>query len=162
MADSTLSFKIQDNHGRFVGPFGIMLSIPAVGVNFFELAKSLSSVPGLPVQAREIAILTVGAHFQAKYELYAHSKLAAKAGLMEGEIEGFSQGQRPGTSDIQGRVAFDVASELLKSSGPLRPNLWAQAVEAFGHAGATALVQFVGFYAYTCIILNGFDAQVPT
>jgi 4-carboxymuconolactone decarboxylase len=149
------SFTIMDTKGWFTGPFGIMLEIPSIGYHFFETAKSLGTIPSLPVQARETAILAVGSHFGAEYGLYAHEKLFEKTGMPHNEIQALIQGCLPHeSSDNPSRVAFKVASALVKQPGPLESGLWDEAVDAFGHIGAVSLMHFVGFYAYTYILLN--------
>ncbi len=58
-------------------------------------------------------------------------------------------------------VAFDASMELVTNKGQLGKETWEEVIGTFGREGAAALVQFVGLYAYTCVLLTGCDMQVP-
>lgn len=146
---------------------------PILGRPFFDLTVALSKVPGLSVQLREIAILTVGVHFKAKYELYAHERVARDIGVSENIIEQIIAERKPTefmkeplddkdrTEMRRANVVYDVAKALVEASGSLSQELYDQSVDLLGESGTIALIQFVGFYTYTCVVLNGFDVQVP-
>lgn len=161
------SFITKATDGSFLGPFGIFMHDPcpnhAVGRAFFAMMLALSHQQGLSAQTREVAILAVGAHYNAKYEIYAHGNVARKVGLKQSQIDLMCRREKPKDLDSQGSVAYDVAVDLVSKSGggKLSDSLYQKAVESLGQEGTMALVQFVGFYAYTCIVLNGFDVGVP-
>jgi 4-carboxymuconolactone decarboxylase len=152
-------YKLDD--GRFVGPFGALLHTPGPGQHFLGMAKALAQIPGLKPRNREIAIITTGAKFDAVYELYAHKVLGEKQGVSSLEYDEILKGKRPEAFDEEGKAVYDVAYELVNSSGPLSQGAWNKAVELLGKDGATALVQYVGFYSYVCMILRGFDCKIP-
>ena len=54
-----------------------------------------------------------------------------------------------------------MCMELVTKKGPLRRERWNEVVETFGREGGAALLQYVGLYAYTCVLLNGGDMQLP-
>lgn len=62
------SFKSRDDQGRFLGPFGIVLHTPHVAKAYLPLIKAIAGIEGLPAEAREVAILVVGARTGARYE----------------------------------------------------------------------------------------------
>ena len=82
-------------------------------------------------------------------------------GISEEEVDSIVQGELPGSMDEEGRAVWEAASELVNSSGPLSRTKWDRLVQLFSKDGATHLVQTVAFYCYVCVILNGFDVQVP-
>jgi hypothetical protein len=125
------------------------------------MAKALAQIPGLNPRNREIAIITTGARFNAAYELYAHKILGEMKGISSQEYDEIILGRRPETFDEEGKAVYDVAHELVSGSGPLSQGAWDRAVKLLTKDGATALVQYVGFYSYVCIILRGFDCQIP-
>ncbi|KXL41785.1 hypothetical protein M433DRAFT_150209 [Acidomyces richmondensis BFW] len=145
-----------------IGPMPFMLVAPKQGEQFLRLALSLGQIPGLPVEAKETAILATGAHFQAAYELYAHGKVArSKTGLTAQQVDDISSGKKPEGLSEQADVAYDVATYLCATPGPLKKNLWNRSMECLGKEGTAALVHYIGAYAYTCMILNAIDAPNP-
>ena len=70
-------------------------------------------------------------------------------------------GQKPKDLNGGASVAYDATMELVSRPGPLSKQLWDAVVKEFGEQGALALVHYVGFYAYTCILLNGCDVPLP-
>lgn len=147
--------------GRFVGPFGAQLHTPRAGEHFLGMALAIAQIPGLSARNREIATIATGAKYKAAYELYEHTALGEKHGLSRGEIEARFRGERPETFDEEAKAVCDVAYELVHGSGPLSEAAWTKAVNLITRDGAIAVVQYVGFYSYVCIILNGFDCKVP-
>lgn len=157
-------FLYKNEDGAFIGPFAPLLYTPSLVDPFFKLVVELGKLPGLPGPAREIAILVTGSRFKSKYELYAHERVAASTRLTTAQISSVKSGEKPlgdDALDEQGDVAFDVAIELSHKQGPMTDANWERAVYAFGKEGTAALIQYVGVYAYTCVLLNGVDAPVP-
>lgn len=109
-----------------------------------------------------MAILVVGTKYGAAYELYAHTQLASKTtNLGDQTVEQIKRGIKPESLSQTDGIAYDVAYALVSETGPLRDDLWQRSVDVLGRSGTTALIQFVGFYSWVCIILNGFDVLVP-
>ena len=108
-----------------------------------------------------MAILVVGAHCGAKYELYAPTALGLSAGLSATQIEKIIEHSIPKGLKVEESMAFEVAFALVREAGPLCTEWWQKAVEVFGVTGTLALSHFVAFYAYLCILLNAFDAKMP-
>lgn len=62
------SFKARDDQGRFVGPFGIIVQTPDLAKAYMAMSGAVARIGGLDPDARETAILVVGAGTEAKYE----------------------------------------------------------------------------------------------
>jgi 4-carboxymuconolactone decarboxylase len=126
---------------------------------------ALGKLPGLPAEAREVAILATGSIYQAAYELYSHVRRAtATTNLTAPQIEAVKNGTKPSREDAldeQCEVAFDVAIELANKRGPMSEVTWKRAEQAFTREGAAALIQYCALYAYTCVVLNAADVPVP-
>ena len=123
---------------------------------------AIASVPGLPSDAREVVILTVGARYQAAYELYSHVNVAQKkAGMSKEIVEAIARGEKPEGLNERCSAAFDAAEYLVGKPGPLPGEIWDRCVRELGKEGTIGLVHYAGAYAYTCIILNAIDAPVP-
>lgn len=135
---------------------------PALGKAFQQTMLSIPKLSHLPSRPREIAILAVGAHFKAAYELYAHENVALKTtSLTKIEISQIKAGQKVHSFTRSDALAFEVATSLVACPGPLDANLYEEAVSLFGTDATVALIHSVGFYAYLCVLLNAFDEPVP-
>ena len=145
-----------------MGPFAVQLHTPQVGEHFLGMAKALRQVPGLSDINREIATIVVGVRYDAQYELASHRILGRKFGLSATEIQELLDGKKPASFKEDQSVAFDVAHELSYGSGPLSQGVWDRSVQLLGTPGTTAVIQYVCFYSYVCMILRGFDVKIPT
>lgn len=135
---------------------------PVLGKAFQQTFLSMPKISNLPARPREIAILVVGTHFQAVYELYAHENVALKTTtLNKTDISQIRNRQKTDSFTPADVLAFNVATSLVTCPGPLEASLYEEAVAEFGHDGMIALIHFVGFYAYLSILLNAFDEPVP-
>ncbi|KAK6539085.1 hypothetical protein TWF694_010625 [Orbilia ellipsospora] len=157
------AFTIQDSKTEaLVGPFTHFLYLPRpVASGYFVNGSSLAGIPDFPLKCREIAILAIGEHFAAAYELYSHARVATKIGVSEVQIEDVLDGRPPSKGTEQELVSWETARALVKNKGPLSRELWIRIEKAFGKAGAGALIHYAGFYAYTCVLLNGAAVPVP-
>jgi hypothetical protein len=142
-------------------PFAAIFDTPDLNLAYVNVVLALSKVPDLPKSAREVAILAVGSKYKAIYEIYAHERVAATTGLSKVQIDAIKNGEKPGDLDEGCSVAFDVAMELVDKPGPLSDRNWKRAVEQFGRRGASVLAHYVGYYMYTCCLLNAFDIPLP-
>ncbi|EWC46253.1 hypothetical protein DRE_04424 [Drechslerella stenobrocha 248] len=161
-------FTFQDAKTKaLVGLFSHFLYLPAgVFEAFHAQAVVLASVPGFSRKCREIAILTVGEHYGATFELYSHARIAKQVGLSDTQIEDVMGGRPPSGATEEEITTWEVARALSGAGsgsvkGPLSEELWTKAERTFGKTTAGALIHYTGFYAYTCIILNGMAASVP-
>ena len=74
-----------------------MLRFPQFVVVAWAYIKTLIEHSTLPKPAREVAILVTGAAFSARYELYAHERVAATAGLSSAKIASIAAANVPPT-----------------------------------------------------------------
>lgn len=154
-------FIYEEPNGAFIGPFPLFLYQPSAGRAQMDWISALSKL-GLPGDAQETAILTVGGHFQAGFETYSHQRLGLLAGLSQQQTDILKKGvEKPSDLTHNCSLAYDVAKYLISKPGPLPRELWEKSVEAFGKDATVGLLQYVGYYCYVCVILNGMDAPVP-
>ncbi len=149
-----------DADGALIGPFAPMLQYPKFGVPALTFLRSLDMQATLDRAVREVAILTVGGAFGARFELYAHEIMAATFGLPQGVIATLAAGGRPvGLTDKQ-YIAHDVAHVLVK--GHVVPDsTYKCAVQLLGKEGAAELFFLVGGYCLIAMVLNAFDMPAP-
>ena len=153
-------FEVRDGDGAFVGPWGVMLQFPELARplgQFIDLAQKL---PGLSERARQVVILTIGARFNVAYEMYAHSRLASRAGLTPDQVATLCAGGRPTDLTAEEALAADVATALT-GSGPLPGPLYDIVVERLGQRALDAIVFVTVHYLALGAILNAYDVEVP-
>lgn len=147
--------------GALLGPWNAWLHDPELGQAFWTVTKAMTKARRIPDAPRQVAILVVGAHFGAAYEIYAHGAVAASAhGMSRRRIATLAAGERPEDLDDEEAAAHDVAKALIRG-GVLSDPLYALAVERFGQLGANELIYLVGHYCFVSMTLNGFAVPVP-
>jgi 4-carboxymuconolactone decarboxylase len=152
-------FEVKNAEGAFVGPWGVMLHFPDLALplgRFIGLAQRLD---GISERARQVVILTVGGRFNVAYELYAHTPLAARAGLRTDQIAALSAGARPADLSEDELLAADVASALVRG-GPVPGPLYDAAVAELGQDGFDAVVFITVHYLVLGTLLNAYDVPV--
>ena len=136
---------VLDAEGALVGPFPAMLHFPRFGVPALVFQRALSSEARLPKTVREVAILTVGAAFGARYELYAHEITAAEVGLSAAADRDPGRWRSPSGLSDEEAIAHDVAHVL--APGHILPaSTYARALELLGGEGVGELVFLIGGY----------------
>jgi 4-carboxymuconolactone decarboxylase len=150
----------QDETGALIGPFPAMLHFPRFGVPALRFLGAIGTEARLPSPVRETAILTIGAYFYARYEVYAHEMMAKVAGLSDSQIATLAAGERPADLPAAEAIAHDVAKAL--SQGSILPaSTYARAVTLLGEDGVGELVFLIGGYCLIAMALNAFDVPVP-
>ncbi|OAN62303.1 carboxymuconolactone decarboxylase family protein [Sphingomonas sp. TDK1] len=155
------TFTTVREDGALLGPWNAWLHDPAIGAAYWGVTQALTAAKRIPDAARQVAILVVGAHFGAAYEIYAHGAVAASAhGMSSRRIATLAAGQRPEDLSDDEAAAHDVAKALLRG-GVLPEPLYQLALDRFGAAGTSELIFLVGHYCFVSMTLNGFAIPVP-
>jgi hypothetical protein len=154
------AFKVEREDGALMGPWNPWLHEPAIGKAIWNLTLAMTANAALPDNARQIAILVVGARYNAAYELYAHVAVAEHEGMSTERLAALVAGQKPADLTRKENVAFDF-SYALSRGGVLPEPLYRLAVDTFGQHGANELIYLVGLYALVSTTLNGFNVPVP-
>ncbi|MFI6169449.1 carboxymuconolactone decarboxylase family protein [Nocardia sp. NPDC051052] len=156
---ASLGYPAMLPDGQLIGPFNVMLRAPQIAGPLLEWAQALSR-SGIPKDVREVVILTVAAHWRAKYMLFAHTAAAERIGLSESVIAALRQGEP--SSDL--RAEADVARRLtlaLVRDRSVPTTLYDEAVSAFGVEMLVALVNLIGQYVNTAALLTCFRVPAP-
>ena len=146
--------------GSLIGPWNAWLHEPQIGGAIWQLTKAMTAQASLPDPVRQIAILVVGAHFDAAYEVYAHIAVAEHDGMNDARLSTLVAGCRPNDLSDEEGCAYDVAFALV-GGGVLPEPCYTRAVRLFGQHGANELIYLVGLYAMVSTTLNGFNVPVP-
>lgn len=88
-------FRAKDGDGRLIGPFNSALYSLEISAAFIRYQATDQRHSVLDARVREVVILTVGAVWDAPYELYAHDIVAGKAGLSDAVIGALCTGDEP-------------------------------------------------------------------
>lgn len=151
---------MMDREGALIGPFPALLHFPRFGIPAALFQRAIDTEARLPNRVRQVAILTVGAAFGARYELYAHEITGLHSGLSTAQIAVLASGGRPGDLGDEESVAHEVARCL--TSGRILPtSTYEWAVGVLGEDGVGELAYLVGGYCLVSVLLNCFDVPVP-
>ena len=153
-------FKTVSDDGALMGPWNPWLHEPVIGKAMWDLTKAMTAQASLPDPVRQVAILVVGAHFDAAYEIYAHIAVAERENMSKRRLATLVCGEKPHDLDEAESIAYDVTYALV-NGGVLPEPAYALAVETFGQHGANELIYLVGLYAMVSMTLNGFNVPVP-
>jgi 4-carboxymuconolactone decarboxylase len=154
------AFHTETPDGALMGPWNPWLHEPRIGGTIWSFVKAVTVETTLPEEARQIAILAVGAHFKAAYELYAHVALSEAGGMNKAKIAAIVAGSRPANLTEVEAAAYDVAHSLV-SGGVLPAIVYSQALNQFGQHSLNELIYLVGAYCLVSVTLNGFNVPVP-
>jgi alkylhydroperoxidase family enzyme len=154
------AFKVEREDGALMGPWNPWLHEPAIGKAIWNLTLAMTANAVLPDNVRQIAILVVGARYDAAYEIYAHIAVAEREGMSEERLATLVADLKPTDLAKEESVAFDVAYALSRG-GTLPEPLYRLAVKTFGQHGTNELIYLIGLYALVSVTLNGFNVPVP-
>jgi len=160
IGDHFNAFKAIAENGAVMGPWNPWLHEPRIGKAIWDLTLAMTAEASLPDNVRQVAILVVGARFDAAYEIYAHIAVAEKAGMTPERLATLTADLKPTDLSAEESVAFDLAYTLVRG-GTLPEPVYRLAVNTFGQHGTNELIYLVGLYALVSTTLNGFNVPVP-
>jgi alkylhydroperoxidase family enzyme len=153
-------FSLVGADGRLQGPPAVWILSPVFGQALQQIGAAVRFGSRLPDRAREIAILLVGHHHRSAFELYAHTRAGAAAGLTGADLAALAAGREPdGLSDVEERVFRTTRSVL--APGTLDEGEFRDAAAVLGESGLLELVTIVGYYNMVAWQLAVFDIQPP-
>lgn len=152
--------QMMDADGALTGPFPPMLTYSKFGIPALSFIRSLDTNATLSKKVKEVAILTVGATFGARFELYAHEIMAEYVGFSKSAVASLASGNRPAELNEEEGIAWEMAGVL--ADGRIVPAAtYARATLLLGKEGTAELIFLVGAYALLAVVLNGFDIPAP-
>ena len=152
--------SMMDSHGALLGPFPPMLRYPQFGIPALSFIRTLDMHATLDKRVREVAILTVGAAFGARFILYAHEIMADAFGLSPDVVASLAAGNHPYGLNEQEAIAHHIAHVLV--GGHIVPDsTYKRAAQLLGQDAVAELIFLVGSYCLIAIALNGFDMPAP-
>jgi 4-carboxymuconolactone decarboxylase len=146
--------------GRIVGPLGVWLHNPGLADPAQRLGAYCRFGSSLPKNLSELAIITVGAFWKARFEWFAHAPLALDAGVSADVIAAIKEGKDPDFSNDDEQLIYAFTRELI-TSRTLSERMFRQATAAFGLNSVIDLVGIIGYYTMVSMTLNVFEVPLP-
>ena len=137
-----------------------MLRSPEIATAMLGVTKAITQHTALSEPVRQVIILTVGATWQAAYEIYAHTAVAHKAGLQEGAIQALAAGQSPVGLTEEEALAHDFTRSLV-ADRQVSADLYQRAIETFREQGVFDMIALAGQYMTISALLNAFAVPEP-
>ena len=153
-------FQAETSEGELIGPFNAMLRSPAISQAVLSVTAAEGTHSSLSEKVRQVVILTVGAAWQADYELYAHAAVGEKAGLDKAAIGALVAGQKPAALSEEESLAYDF-TRYLTVEHHINPDLYRRAIEAFAEKGVVDMIYLAGQYMTISGLLNTFAVPAP-
>jgi 4-carboxymuconolactone decarboxylase len=142
------------------GPGGIKLHSPGYAVPAFDVLQYLRHGTGIQPAVRELAILVTAREHDSAYEWSKHEPEALHQGVPQETIDTIKH-RRPvdGLSETEAMVI--TFGRQLFQTRRVQPEVFAEALDAFGRQKLVDLVCLMGTYAGTASLLAAFDAHIP-
>jgi 4-carboxymuconolactone decarboxylase len=146
--------------GGLAGPFNAFLHAPEVGRGLTELGATLRFGTSVDRRLSEVAIITVGARWQAEYEWWAHARMAREHGVPDAVVDAIGSGAEPPFAAEDERIVHAVARQLA-TGGDVTPDAYDAGRALLGDAGMVELVALCGYYTLISFLLNAFRVPLP-
>jgi 4-carboxymuconolactone decarboxylase len=151
--------SIVTGEGALMGPFNAWVTAPGIGGRLAELGAALRFQSSIERRLLEVAIITVGAHWKAEFEWWAHSRMALHHGVRQEAVDAIAAGTAPQLPDDE-RIVHSVARQLVQT-GHLDEATYSAARDLLGDRGIVVLVTLCGYYTLVSFSLNAFDVALP-
>jgi 4-carboxymuconolactone decarboxylase len=151
--------SIVTDDGTLLGPFNAWVTAPGVGGRVAGLGAALRFESSIERRLVEVALITVGARWQAEFEWWAHSRMALRHGVSQDAVDAIARGASPALLEDE-RVVYAVARQLV-DNGRVDRTTYDAAHSLLGDRGIVELVTLCGYYTLVSFTLNAFDVGLP-
>lgn len=152
--------RLVGEHGGLVGPFNSMVSSPTIGGRIAALGEAIRFSSSVDNRLLELAIITVGAHWRSNFEWWAHSRLAAEAGVAPDVIAAIGDGTDPTFANDDEAAVHRFAASLV-GSGRVSDEDYAEVHGLLGEQGVIDLISTIGYYSMISLTLNAHAIPLP-
>jgi 4-carboxymuconolactone decarboxylase len=146
--------------GGLAGPFNAFVTAPDTGRRVSALGATVRFGTSIERRLSEIAIITIGARWQAEFEWWAHAPMAREHGVTGAVVDAIGRGEDPPFEADDERAVYAVARQL-GHSGRLDQDAYDAAHRFLGDAGMVELVSLCGYYTLISYLLNAFAVPLP-
>lgn len=148
-----------DTYAGIHGPGGIRLHSPRCAVTQIPNGHYIRRDAGITSRERELAILATARELDSQFEWMAHEEPARKAGIPEATIETIRvRGPLDSLAEADA-ILVRLAREAF-TGRRVTKETYAAAVGLFGTRKLVDIVQLMGNYAGTALLLTVFDVQL--
>jgi len=151
--------SIVTDEGALMGPFNAWVTAPGIGGRLAELGAALRFQSSIERRLLEVAIITVGAHWKAEFEWWAHSRMALHHGVSQAAVDAIAAGTTPQLPEDE-RIVHAVARQLVEGAR-IDDATYSAARELLGDRGIVELVTLCGYYTLVSFSLNAFEVALP-
>ncbi len=148
-------FALTRDDGALLGPFNALLLSPGLGGALQELGAAVRYRTDLTARTRELAILTVAAHWSSVFERDAHESVGRAVGLTEREIDDLRAGVVPALDDPHERACAHLVRAMV-TDRDVDDRAWQTWAETIGERTVFELTTLVGYYATLALQLRVF------
>jgi len=141
------------------GPAGIQLHSPALAALVRPVNRYLRFESGLGARVRELAILVTARECDSRFEWAAHEPEALKEGVIQAIVDVVKHRKPVAGLDERDAVIIEMGRELFRSK-KLSSATYRRALAQFGARGLVDLIELMGNYAGTALLLAAFDMQL--
>lgn len=146
--------------GSIRGPFLAWIANPEMAGAAQKLGAYFRFGTTLSRYLAEIAICVTGARYRTEFEWWAHSRMAAEAGVPEAAIEAIRAGRAPEFADEAGAVVHATAFAL-NHRQRLTDAEFDRARTVLGEQGLMDVIGLCGYYALVSLTLNAYEVPTP-
>ncbi|MGE5818915.1 MAG: carboxymuconolactone decarboxylase family protein [Deltaproteobacteria bacterium] len=148
-------------NGVVRGPFPIWLRNPELADRANQLGNVLRMQGKLEKRLFELMVLIVARHWSAQYEWFSHAKSALNSGLSPEIVDAIQNNRRPESLREDEQLVYEIISELVDTRTLSQPS-YDRALATLGLDLLIELITAAGFYTMIAMVLNAFDAPVPS
>ena len=148
-------------NGVVRGPFPIWLRNPELADRANQFGNVLRMQGKLEKRLFELMVLIVARHWSSQYEWFAHAKAALNAGLSPEIVDAIQNNRRPESLREDEQLVYEIISEIVDTRTLSQPS-YDRALAALGLDLLIELITAAGFYTMIAMVLNAFDAPVPS
>ena len=125
-----------------------------------KLGSQIRFNSSLPPRLNEFAILITAQFWGAKYEWFAHYRLAMKAGLSPEVAEAVKYNKRPDNMTSEEAAVYDFSTQLHQTHF-VTDQTYQETLSLFGERGVVDLIAVNGYYDLVSMTLNVDRTPVP-
>lgn len=141
------------------GPYWAYIRNPGFMRLHNDMSQYIRACP-LTGRERQIAVLAVVRHWNAKYPWAVQVRASLAEGVEQAIIDAINRREQPNLTDPGEAAAYEVARDLVTDKG-LSDATYTAAEKQFGLEKLVDLVSSIGFFSMVCCTANAFDITPP-
>jgi alkylhydroperoxidase family enzyme len=146
---------------RGVNVYKMLMHTRNVAPGFTAMADAVMWSPKWPATMRELAIVRVGHHYGAPYEIHHHERIGQMVGLSEAKLAACRIGADQFACSPEEQIILCLTDALV-TRHTLTSHERKDALEVLDTNGLADFVLTVGFYQAVCNFLNVFEVDIET